>query len=296
MRRGSDSIAGQASVSMQQVRFQRRQRLVTRLALIIGVSLLLLAGVAVGAIWLYRYFYRDNPHFLLREIDVNETVHFKRKNIQILLEGMEDTSCVIGKSSLLNLDLKKIRAAIMANPLVKNANVIRVMPSTLQIEISERKAIAFVSSGQNVEALADENGVLFPYSGTEGLDLPLPFITDVGGLQNKQWGKTLENREYESAIWLVNESEIRSKIDGAAYSVYVIRLNPQRERLEVTLKPLYGNHVFPSGGAVVWLPSNRDKMDEALKRFDAILVKKVSDSETLSFADVTLQYNVPTRD
>lgn len=292
----SGNIERQPRLTMQQVRFQRRQRLVTRMAILFGISLLMLVCAVAGATWMYRYFYRDNPHFVFRELELNETVHFKRKNVQELLEGLDGCACVVGKSSLLNLDIAAVRAAIMANPLVKNANVMRVMPGTLKIDILERRAVAFVSGGQTVGALADEDGVLFPYTGSEGLDLPMPYITGVAGLQDRPWGRALEDSEYAGAIWLVNETETRSKIDGAGYSVYVIRLNPQRERLEVNLKPLYGNRVFPSDGATVWLPSDREKMAEALARLDAILVRKVSDSETLSFADVTLQYNVPTRD
>ena len=41
---------------------------------------------------------------------------------------------------------------------------------------------------------------------------------------------------------------------------------------------------------------DKDKMLEALGRLDAILYRKLSDHETLTFADVTLQYTVPTRD
>ena len=95
---------------------------------------------------------------------------------------------------------------------------------------------------------------------------------------------------------MISEISARAKIDGAAYAANVIKINPERERLEVMLRPLYGNRVFPANGALVWIPLDKGKMLEALARLEAILVRKVSESETLSFADVTLQFNVPTRD
>ena len=284
-----------AAVSMQNVRRQRRQRLATRMSLVVVLSLRLVVCLVVASIWLYRVLYRDNPHFILRELDVKETVHFNQKNVQEILESYQEYPCVIGKTSILNLDLGKVRAAFLRYPLVKDATVQRVMPNILEIEIKERSAIAFLSSGEKVDSLIDDNGICFPYDGTDGLDLPLPFIIVAKGLAGIPMGVPVEDVGINGAIALINEISARPKIDGAGYAVNLVKINSDRERLEVWLRPLSGNMVFPKG-AQVWIPWDKEKQLEALARLEQILVRKISDSETLSFADVTLQYNVPTRD
>ncbi len=283
-------------VAMQKMRRQRRQRMATRMTLVVVVSLLLVVCLAVSAVWLYRVFYRDNPHFLFRELEMKDTVHFNKKTVQELLEGNEEYPCLVGRTSLLNLDLGKIRAVLQKEPLVKEVLVRRIMPGTIEIDIQEREAIAILSSGQNVVALVDENGTLFPYTGNEGLNLPLPFIIYGAGGESLPKGVPTDDVGVGSAVALINEISARTKIDGAAYAANVIKINPERERLEVVLRPLYGNRVFNANGTLVWIPLDKDKMLDALARLEAILVRKVSESETLSFADVTLQYNVPTRD
>ena len=283
-------------VAMQRMRRQRRQRFATRMTLVVVVSLLLVVCLAFSAVWLYRVFYRDNPHFLFRELEMKDTVHFNKKTVQELLEGNQEYPCLVGRTSLLNLDLGKIRAVLQKEPLVKEVLVRRIMPGTIEIDIQEREAIAILSSGQNVVALVDEGGTLFPYTGNEGLNLPLPFIVYGAGVETLPKGVAIDDAGVCSAVALINEISARAKIDGAAYAANVIKINPERERLEVMLRPLYGNRVFPANGALVWIPLDKGKMLEALARLEAILVRKVSESETLSFADVTLQFNVPTRD
>ena len=283
-------------VAMQKMRRQRRQRMATRMTLVVVVSLLLVVCLVVSAVWLYRVFYRDNPHFLFRELEMKDTVHFNKKTVQELLEGNQEYPCLVGRTSLLNLDLGKIRAMLQKEPLVKEVFVRRIMPGTIEIDIQEREAIAILSSGQNVVALVDESGTLFPYTNNEGLNLPLPFIIYGAGSENLPKGVPIDDVGVSSAVALINEISARPKIDGAAYAANVIKINPERERLEVVLRPLYGNRVFNANGTLVWIPLDKDKMLDALARLEAILVRKVSESETLSFADVTLQYNVPTRD
>ena len=291
-----DMKAAPVEVAMQKMRRQRRQRMATRMTLVVVVSLLLVVCLAVSAVWLYRVFYRDNPHFLFRELEMKDTVHFNKKKVQELLEGNEEYPCLVGRTSLLNLDLGRIRAMLQKEPLVKEVLVRRIMPGTIEIDIQERDAIAILSSGQNVVALVDESGTLFPYTTNEGLNLPLPFIIYGAGSESLPKGVPIDDVGVSSAVALINEISARPKIDGAAYAANVIKINPERERLEVVLRPLYGNRAFNANGTLVWIPLDKDKMLDALARLEAILVRKVRESETLSFADVTLQYNVPTRD
>ncbi len=292
---GKDMKPMPVEATMQKIRRQRRQRIATRMSLLVVCALLILASLFFVSVWFYRVFYRDNPHFILRELVLDETVHFNQKKVQKILEGNVLYPCVIGKTSLLNLDLGKIRSEFLKEPIVKDVSLRRIMPNTLEIAIQERNPIAIVCTEKTVCALIDEDGVLFPYGDEKGLTSMLPFIIKEDGVDAFPKGVPVDDIGVNGAVALINEISTRKKIDGAAYSINVVRLNYQRERLEARLRPLSGNKVFAKD-ALVWIPLDRDKMLEALGRLDAILVRKLGDSETLSFADVTLQYNVPTRD
>ena len=141
----------------------------------------------------------------------------------------------------------------------------------------------------------DKNGVVFPKVDVNGSNETLPYITNVQNADAIPMGIKCEDKYLLAAIDLIHEVNIRPQIDGAAYSVFVVRLNYPRERLECTLRPLFSNPVFPKG-VEVWFPYDHDKMMEAFERFETILKIKLKEGSTLSFADVTLQYNVNTRD
>ena len=292
---GKDVNTMPVEATMQKIRRQRRQRIATRMSLLVVCALLILASLFFVSVWFYRVFYRDNPHFILRELVLDETVHFNQKKVQKILEGNDLYPCVIGKTSLLNLDLGRIRSKFLKEPMVKDVSLRRIMPNTLEIAIQERNPIAIVCTEKTVCALIDEDGVLFPYGDDKGLTSMLPFIIKEDGVDALPKGVPVDDIGVNGAVALINEISTRKKIDGAAYSINVVRLNYGRERLEARLRPLSGNKVFAKD-ALVWIPLDRDKMLEALGRLDAILQRKLGDSETLSFADVTLQYNVPTRD
>ena len=291
---GKDVKPMPVEATMQKVRRQRRQRIATRMSLLVVCALFLVACLAFLSVWFYRVFYRDNPHFILRELLLEETVHYNQKKVQRILEGNAEYPCVVGKTSLLNMDLGKIRAEILKEPTVKDATVRRILPNTLEIDIKERSAIAIVGAGK-AEALIDEDGILFPYIDNEGLNLPLPFVLKDGGIKSLPKGIPTEDIGIKGAVALINEISTRKKVEGAGYAVNAVRLNYERERMETLLRPLSGNKVFPKGAQVL-IPLDREKMLEALVRLDAILERKVKERETLSFADVTLQYNVSTRD
>lgn len=281
--------------TMQKVRRQRRQRLATRMSLLVACALFLIACIVFGCVWFYRVFYRDNPHFILRELLLEETPNYNQKKVQEILEGNGKYPCVIGKTSLLNLDLGRIRTRFLEEPMVKDVTLRRIMPCTLEVAIQERTAIAIVSTKKTAGALIDEDGILFPFLSKEGLNFPMPFIIKNDGIDSLPKGVPVDDVGINGAVALINEISTRKKVDGAGYAVNYIILNYERERLEAGLRPLLDNKVF-SGVAQVWIPMDKDKMLEALGRLDAILYRKLSDHETLTFADVTLQYNVPTRD
>ena len=82
---GKDMKPMPVEATMQKIRRQRRQRIATRMSLLVVCALLSLASLFFVSVWFYRVFYRDNPHFILRELVLDETVHFNQKKVQKIL-------------------------------------------------------------------------------------------------------------------------------------------------------------------------------------------------------------------
>ena len=284
------------SKSQKNMAIKRGRRIAVRWGLFILSILLLLFLLGWGIVRFKRFLFDENPHFLFRELRFEETTHFTIKSIQTYLEELGDEKgCVIGRTNLLTLDLQKLRNSFLAIPLVENVEIRHILPGTLDIRIKERIPIAFVSNAQTVTAFIDNNGFVFPRIDNKGIDENLPYITGVQNADHLPMGTKSEDKFLLSAIDFINEVNMRPQIDGAAFSTYVIRINYERERLECNLKPLFSNPIFPKG-LLIWIPCDKEKMLEAFDRLDAILKIKLKEGSTLSFADITLQYNVNTRD
>ena len=276
---------------------QRGRRMAVRWGLFILSILLLLFLLVWGIGRLDSFLFDENPHFIFRELRFEDTMHYTARSIQTYLEelGEEKGGCVIGRTNLLTLDLKKLRKSFLENPLVESVEIRHILPGTLDIRLKERSPVAFVSNAQAVTAFIDEHGVVFPRYDNKGIDENLPYITGVRNADNLPMGTKSEDKYLLSAIEFINEVNIRPQIEGAAFTAYVIQINYERDRLECNLKPLFSNPIFPKG-LLIWVPCDKEKMLEAFERLDAILKIKLKEGSTLSFADITLQYNVNTKD
>ena len=292
-----NSNKGGAVDAERNMRERRRNSMIARVTLIVLLLALMAGLLCLGAYWGRRYFYVANPHFALRELKVQETAHYNREKVQRIFEALDGGGvCRMGKSNMLDMDTGRLRRELLRDPCVKEVSVKRVLPGSLEVSIAERKAIAYVSSGNMVNALVDESCVVYPFRDSAGLPSSLPYVTGVENVEKIANGEVCADKGMEAAVALIGMLELKPMADGTAYLPHVIKLNYTRERLECTLKPLSGNRIFSSGQAHVWLPWDKAKMRDAIDRFDAILDVKARESGTLSFADMTLQYNVPTRD
>ena len=80
---------------------------------------------------------------------------------------------VNGRSSLLFLDAAAVRDKLKANPWIGEANVLKLYPGQLQIDIVERTAFALWQSDGRLGVIADDGAVLEPYLSRRFISLPL---------------------------------------------------------------------------------------------------------------------------
>jgi cell division protein FtsQ len=80
---------------------------------------------------------------------------------------------VNGRSSLLFLDAVAVREKLKANPWIAEANVLKLYPGELRIDITERTAFARWQINGRISVIADDGAVLEPYVARRFATLPL---------------------------------------------------------------------------------------------------------------------------
>ncbi|WP_295849898.1 FtsQ-type POTRA domain-containing protein [Tardiphaga sp.] len=80
---------------------------------------------------------------------------------------------VNGRSSLLFLDAATVRDKLKANPWIADANVLKLYPDRLQIDVTERTAFALWQQDGRLSVIADDGAVLETYVSRRFASLPL---------------------------------------------------------------------------------------------------------------------------
>lgn len=102
-------------------------------------------------------------------------VHLSRDDLrQQLMQAL--------KGDYFTADIEAVRASLLLLPWVQDASIRRKWPSTLQIRIVERRAVAYWSD----DSLLSDRGELFTPKQISG-DLQIPSITGPEGLHHKVW-------------------------------------------------------------------------------------------------------------
>lgn len=78
-----------------------------------------------------------------------------------------------GRSSLLFLDAAAVRDRLKANPWIADANVLKLYPDRLQIDVTERAALALWQESGKLAVIADDGAVLENYVTNRFVKLPL---------------------------------------------------------------------------------------------------------------------------
>jgi cell division protein FtsQ len=202
-----------------------------------------LAGALLGGHWTLRQIV-DSPRFRLQQIDIAATLHTRRDEL-LALAGVAEGD------RLLTIDPDAVAARVARHPWIAAAKVSRHLPSTLRIELHERRAVA--TAAMEGLYLIDDSGRPFKRARMDEAD-GLPVFTGIG---RDPFAKQPEAgaAAFREAMSLVNE----------------YRSRPNRPALsEVNIDPRFGfSLVLLDGGAEIRL--GRGEISKKLARFDQIL-------------------------
>jgi cell division protein FtsQ len=209
-------------------------------------KVVLALGITAAILWGGRLAVRHvmaSPRFAVREIQVTLAAHLSRDEV-LELAGVAEGD------RLLQIDTDPMAARVAAHPWVKSARVRRQLPSTLVIDLTERRAAAAVTLGTLY--LVDETGHPFKKATMEEAD-GLPVLT---GIDRARYAEVKEagDAAFREALSLLADYGAR----------------PGRPALsEVNIDPRFGFTLFLlDGGAELRL--GRGDFSKKLARLDQI--------------------------
>lgn len=169
-------------------------------------TILLIAGVAGGA-WYgvregMRRFFWENADYVLTEIEIKTDGPLTREQITVATGIREGVN-------IFTIDLAKAREALVMMPQVEHAEVERMQPNKIVIEIAERKPVAWIAAKYDEDPtlhaksfLVDRRGVLMKARNQLPEYFHLPVIYGVA-TDNFDPGETVATPELKAALDLL---------------------------------------------------------------------------------------------
>jgi cell division protein FtsQ len=118
-----------------------------RAGLVIGA----VAAIVLGMMSVYRAF-ASSRLFALRQIDLQGITHASRDDLtRVLRKGVTD--------GLWQADLDKLRNELERHAWVRSAEVVRVLPDTLRVTITEREPFALARRSNGLLVWVDRDGI-----------------------------------------------------------------------------------------------------------------------------------------
>jgi cell division protein FtsQ len=171
------------------------------------ISAILLFCGAVGGAWyggreaLRRYFWQ-NPEYNLSEVAIHTDGSLTREQI------VAATKIEEGKN-IFAINLSAARKGLMALPQVDRAEIERILPNKITIDIAERKPVAWVTEKDDVDPstapgafLIDHDGTLMRVKSLVADYLNLPLICGLA-VDNYEEGETVDLPEVKAALQLI---------------------------------------------------------------------------------------------
>lgn len=257
-----------------QQRTRRALVVVSKTAFVLGLCAAIYLGAREGA---RRLFY-ENPDYQLRTIEVETDGKLQRERV-VELAGLREGENIFA------VNLGRVREGLQQLPQVDDVQVVRKLPSEIDIKITERKPIAWITSETELNDpfvsdaafLVDARGVLMKEKRLLPEYLGLPLITGCTG-EPLEPGKVVESFEAKAALELLHLST-RSFMQ-TRFQIREIDLS-KGYCLVVTDK----NHTRVSFGF--------DNLDTQLQRLEQFLVYADDTKQELATINLLVQRNIP---
>jgi len=242
------------------------------------LGLLILASIVFGVRYGSKRLFFENPDYRLSKIEVRTDGTLQREQVLQAAELREG-------ANIFSVNLSRVRDQLQQLPQVDEVQVVRNMPGGIDIQIVERKPIAWITSdkemadpfGAEVAFLVDARGVLMKEKKLLPEYLGLPVISGCAN-ESLQPGKIVDSFEAKAALELLRLST-RSFMQ-TRFQIREIDVS-KGYCLLVTDK----NHTRVTFGF--------DNLDAQLQRLEQFLVWSDDFKHELETVNLLVQRNIP---
>src|SRR5262245_47873551 len=236
---------------------------------------ILISLLGLGGLVILFYFFAGSRFFTLKGVDVRWPALGPGAKPLLSADEVEAMVRPHAPRGVLNADLEEIREELEKYPLIRDAQVSRLLPDRLRVSIIERRPVALVRRGDSVVCVDDEGVMFGDRSHWRGGDAPL-----INGLVESGEGAKEINRQrvmmYKRLMADLDQSEppLSSRVDEICVDQdegVRLRLADKREWV------LIGKEDFRTR-----LNAALDVLDAVRRKdMDALNVLKISDAERL---------------
>lgn len=142
------------------------------------------------------YFFIQSPFFEIKKIYVKGTNH-------LTINQVLELANIQPGINILKVNSSKIKEGLSAHPWIKDVQVERKLPSTVNVYIQEREGVAIVPSVGGY-LVVDETGVVLKSMEHLG-QLVLPVITNVNLEENLPYGEKIKNKQTKDVLGIINQ-------------------------------------------------------------------------------------------
>ncbi len=191
--------------SHKAVQYRNRRIFVigSKTALCVAACAALFYGIRYGA----KQLFFENPDYRLSKIEVQTDGTLKRDQILQAAELREGIN-------IFSVNLARVQERLQKLPQVDVVQVVRKMPAEIDVQIVERKPVAWITAEQGVSKifsdddgyLIDARGVIMPEKKLLPEYLGLPVIVGAPAKEKLQASRTVETPEVKAALELLRLS------------------------------------------------------------------------------------------
>ncbi|NLG13310.1 MAG: FtsQ-type POTRA domain-containing protein [Lentisphaerae bacterium] len=254
------------------------------------ICLFLLAFLA-HVLWYKLYI--NNEVLFLESINAPETNNYAPRKVagKISIETiLSELGIEAGSKNLLTVNLRAIRRRLETEAILKDIQVRRLLPDTIDISFKERYPRARIICGPN-SCYIDDDAVLLPFRHPNGMPLQynaagIPIITAITNPDKLIPGKKTNDKHLLAALELLQITDLNK--NNVFFTIKQIQLVDTQELLIVRLSPLPGCTVFAQDAEVIFPVTGIQKALDRLL-FIAANVKETN----LKTIDVSYKNNIP---
>ena len=257
---------------------QHRNRRFVVVSSKIALVVALVAVIYVGGRFAAKRFFLDNPDYKLSAIEVQTDGTLQREQILSVADLREG-------ENIFRVNLARVHARLQELPQVDEVEIVRKLPSEIDIRIVERKPIAWITSEKQIvdpfasdaAFLLDARGVLMKEKKLLPEYLGLPLILGCAN-ESLEAGKTVESPESKAALEL-----LRLSTRSFMQTRFQIR--------EIDLSKGYCLIVTDKNHSRVTF--RFDNLDAQLQRLEQFLIYSDDAHRELATVNLLVQRNIP---